>query len=107
MAYIATSRHEDALDIVQDSMFTLAKNYSKKPENEWPGLFHRILQNKIRDNYRRSNVLKKIFFWQNRQRLDEDEYNLESVDEHQPSPERIMYSHSLGDEIDKALNNYL
>jgi RNA polymerase sigma-70 factor (ECF subfamily) len=52
------SVHDDeaALDIVQDSMMKLAEKYSAKPAEELPLLFSRILQNSIRDHFRRSKV---------------------------------------------------
>lgn len=50
-------RDEDtALDIVQDSMLKLAEKYGDHPEEEFPMLFQRIMQNTIRDHYRRSKV---------------------------------------------------
>ncbi|HEU0188265.1 MAG TPA: RNA polymerase sigma factor [Gallionellaceae bacterium] len=50
--------HDDhlALDIVQDAMLKLAEKYGDKPANELPMLFQRILQNTIRDHYRRQKV---------------------------------------------------
>ncbi len=45
-----------ALDIVQDAMFKLAEKYGGKPAAELPLLFQRILQNTIRDYYRRQKV---------------------------------------------------
>jgi RNA polymerase sigma-70 factor (ECF subfamily) len=45
-----------ALDIVQDAMLKLAEKYGDKPLNELPMLFQRILQNTIRDFYRRQKV---------------------------------------------------
>ena len=47
---------EAALDIVQDSMLKLAEKYGAKPLAELPMLFQRILQNTIRDYYRRYKV---------------------------------------------------
>jgi RNA polymerase sigma-70 factor, ECF subfamily len=47
---------EAALDIVQDSMLKLAEKYGAKPVEEIPLLFQRILQNTIRDFYRRQKV---------------------------------------------------
>ena len=47
---------EAALDIVQDSMLKLAEKYGAKPMAELPMLFQRILQNTIRDYYRRYKV---------------------------------------------------
>ncbi|MEY3121826.1 MAG: hypothetical protein RI993_651 [Pseudomonadota bacterium] len=45
-----------ALDIVQDSMMKLALKYASKPTEELPLLFQRILQNTIRDYYRRQKI---------------------------------------------------
>ena len=45
-----------ALDIVQDAMIKLAEKYGGKPATEMPLLFQRILQNTIRDFYRRQKV---------------------------------------------------
>lgn len=52
----AVHQEESALDIVQDSMLKLAEKYGDRPEEEYPMLFQRILQNTIRDYYRRSKV---------------------------------------------------
>jgi RNA polymerase sigma-70 factor (ECF subfamily) len=50
--------HDDhiALDIVQDAMLKLSEKYGGKPAEELPMLFQRILQNTIRDHYRRQKV---------------------------------------------------
>lgn len=45
-----------ALDIVQDAMLRLAQSYGHRPSGELPLLFHRIMQNAIRDYFRRSKV---------------------------------------------------
>jgi RNA polymerase sigma-70 factor (ECF subfamily) len=45
-----------ALDIVQDAMFKLSEKYSDHPVTEFPMLFQRILQNAIRDFFRRQKV---------------------------------------------------
>jgi len=45
-----------ALDIVQDAMLRLAEKYGQRPATELPLLFHRIMQNAIRDYYRRQKV---------------------------------------------------
>nr|WP_226409242.1 RNA polymerase sigma factor [Dechloromonas sp. TW-R-39-2] len=55
-AMFAVREEEAALDIVQDSMLKLAEKYGDRPDEEFPMLFQRILQNTIRDYYRRSKV---------------------------------------------------
>ena len=52
----AVRNEETALDIVQDSMMKLAEKYGDRPADELPMLFQRIIQNTIRDYYRRSKV---------------------------------------------------
>jgi len=63
MADIATGNPDQAMDIVQDAMLSLVKNYSHKNEADWGPLFHRILQSKIRDWYRRSRTRNSVFGW--------------------------------------------
>jgi RNA polymerase sigma-70 factor (ECF subfamily) len=41
---------------VQDAMLKLAENYADRPPAELPLLFQRILQNAIRDHFRRGKV---------------------------------------------------
>lgn len=55
-ALFAVRDDEAALDIVQDAMLKLAEKYGDRPAEELPLLFQRILQNGIRDYYRRSKV---------------------------------------------------
>jgi RNA polymerase sigma-70 factor, ECF subfamily len=55
-AMFAVRDEEAALDIVQDAMLKLAEKYGDRPDEEFPMLFQRILQNTIRDYYRRSKV---------------------------------------------------
>ena len=52
----SVQEEESAHDIVQDAMMRLAENYSDRPPAELPLLFQRILQNAIRDYFRRSKV---------------------------------------------------
>ena len=55
-ALYAVHNEHSALDVVQDAMIKLAKKYGGKPISELPMLFQRILQNTIRDYYRRQKV---------------------------------------------------
>ena len=55
-ALFAVRDEEAALDLVQDGMMRLAEKYGERPAPELPLLFHRIMQNAIRDYYRRQKV---------------------------------------------------
>src|ERR1700689_1450085 len=63
MAQIALRDPDDALDVVQDAMLKLARNYSSRPSAEWRPLFYRILENGIRDLQRRRSVRKRFMVW--------------------------------------------
>ena len=64
MARVAVAgNNEDALDIVQDAMFSFVRRYAGKPEKEWAPLFHRVLQNTIRDWFRRQKIRNRWRGW--------------------------------------------
>jgi RNA polymerase sigma-70 factor (ECF subfamily) len=63
IAKIAVGSHEDALDLVQDAMLALVQKYARRDPEEWPPLFHRILQSRILDFYRRSKVRNRWISW--------------------------------------------
>jgi RNA polymerase sigma-70 factor (ECF subfamily) len=63
MADIQLRDADDALDVVQEAMIKLARNYAARPASEWRPLFFRILQNGIRDVQRRRTVRKRLFAW--------------------------------------------
>jgi RNA polymerase sigma-70 factor (ECF subfamily) len=52
----ATRDQHLALDLVQDAMLRLAESYAGRPAAELPLVFQRILQNAIRDHFRRQKV---------------------------------------------------
>jgi RNA polymerase sigma-70 factor (ECF subfamily) len=55
-ALFAVRDEEAALDIVQDAMLRLSESYGDRVPEELPPLFQRILQNAIRDWFRRQKV---------------------------------------------------
>lgn len=55
-ALFAVRDQHVALDIVQDAMLKLSEKYGDRPAAELPLVFQRILQNAIRDHYRRQKV---------------------------------------------------
>jgi len=104
MAVIATGNREDALDIVQDSMLKLAQSYYKRNPEEWPPLFYRILQSKIRDWYRRNKVknkwLRLFSVRKNEEGLDEIETITDPVNN---QPDQSLANSRAILELDKAL----
>ncbi len=54
---------DDAVDLVQDAMTQLVVKYRHLDAAQWAPLFHRILQNRIRDWYRRRKVKNTLLRW--------------------------------------------
>ena len=71
-AKLATSNQDEALDLVQDSMLKLAKKYADKPAEQWPALFQSILQNHIKDWYRKQKVRRILFWWEQHDSSEEE-----------------------------------
>lgn len=106
MAVIATGNREEALDVVQDAMLKLVRRYAKRSADEWPLLFHRILQNTLNDWYRKQKVRRGWMRWFGH--ADEDAGNEEAV-EQLPQTGSYHPDERLGQEramltLDKALS---
>ncbi|WP_090720058.1 RNA polymerase sigma factor [Nitrosomonas sp. Nm166] len=112
-ALFAVQDEHAALDIIQDSMMKLTVKYASRPVEELPLLFQRILQNTIRDYYRRQ---KTRSLWttlfsafapdeQDKNRNQEDFDILETLHIKQESkePEAQLEKAQLIDVIEKAM----
>jgi RNA polymerase sigma-70 factor (ECF subfamily) len=87
-AEFSVKNREDALDLVQEAMEKLAKKYAHKPE-DWGPLFHRILQNAIKDWYRKQKV-KRLFslsYEENLESTQEEPVGLENLKLEEPQLE--------------------
>jgi RNA polymerase sigma-70 factor (ECF subfamily) len=76
IAEISVRDRDEALDLVQDAMIKLARNYGERPEGEWTPLFYRILQNGVRDWHRRQKVRNRVMVWFGRTGTAEDDYDV-------------------------------
>lgn len=99
MATISTGNADDALDVVQDAMMSLARRYGSRKASEWGGLFHRILQNSITDFHRRNQVRNRWKFWFTSQGAD-----LEEVDPIQTVADPVASEPSQQLQHDEAIN---
>ncbi len=93
MAYMATKREEDALDLLQNAMMKLVEKYSDKPESELRPLFYAILQNQIKNWYRQQAQISKWFFWQKSDydlEETEQEHTVQGIEE--KTPEHMLQS---------------
>ena len=76
IAEIGVRDRDEALDLVQDAMIKLARNYADRPGEEWPPLFYRILQNGVRDWHRRQKVRNRVMVWFGRGTASDDDYDI-------------------------------
>jgi RNA polymerase sigma-70 factor (ECF subfamily) len=63
IAEISLRNTDDALDVVQEAMIQLARNYGSRPSAEWKPLFYRILRNRIHDWQRRRRTRSRVIAW--------------------------------------------
>ena len=99
MAQVALRDPDDALDVVQDAMFKLTRNYASRPGTEWRPLFYRILENGIRDLQRRRSVRNRLMTWLPGRKEDPDneaQDPLENVADAGPTiPEALMQGQAM------------
>lgn len=103
MAEIETRSASDAMDLVQDAMLALMQKYATRPDQEWRPLFYRILQNKIRDWQRRSNVRYRILGFLGYSSPEEDTLEKQVVSEI-ASPERQLHLDVSIEQLEEALS---
>jgi len=76
IAEIGVRDRDDALDLVQDAMIKLVRNYSGRQKEEWTPLFYRILQNGVRDWHRRQAVRNRVMVWFQKAKSDDNDYDV-------------------------------
>ncbi|HEX9024190.1 MAG TPA: RNA polymerase sigma factor [Geobacteraceae bacterium] len=106
MALLATANSDDALDVVQDAMLAFVKRYASRPGTEWGVLFHRTLQSRITDWYRRTSVRNRFRAWLGGADQDDDDNPIENFpDTSSPDPAQRMMHRDLGAAIERALRS--
>lgn len=106
MAVVACGNREDAHEIVQDAMLNLVRRYASRPEDEWPLLFHRIMQNGIRDWHRRYKVRSQLTRWFG---WDDENGGQEAVallaDPRAQTPDRDCESAQMIQQVERAVGD--
>ncbi len=106
-ARLATRNSDDALDLVQDAMTALVSRYADRPSVEWAPLFHRILQNRIRDWSRRRALRDRFRAWLGtrtdaREERDEDPIQM-LPDRSAAGPAELAERAAVGSALESAL----
>jgi RNA polymerase sigma-70 factor (ECF subfamily) len=103
MTYALTQNRDDALEIVQDAMLQLVQKYAGKPAADWPLLFYRILQNRIRDFHRKQNFRQLFGLFKANDEDSAQEAIERASDPYQPSPEQHVQNAGFHQHILQAL----
>lgn len=91
LATLSVGSREDALDIVQDAMLKLVRNYARRQSDEWRPLFFRILANAITDQQRRQSARRRVFAWLGPAAEDDDSDPIaELPDSRQAGPDELL-----------------
>ncbi len=104
IALAACRDPQTALDIVQDSMFSMVKSYATKPPEQWPPLFYKVLNNRITDQHRKRGFGRLAQWFGNDSA--EGEPVTEAVDQlpsDECSPDNVAGSTELSSAMESAL----
>lgn len=88
-------------------MLKLARRYADKPADQWPALFHTILQTTLRDHYRRQAVRNRWRAFWNKDTGSDDGADViaEAPDLNQPLPEQHIDNQRSLSQVEQALAN--
>jgi len=105
IAEIGVRNRDDALDLVQDAMIKLARNYSDRSSDEWTPLFYRILQNGMRDWHRRQAVRNRVMVWFGRGTRDDEDFDIVAAapDPIGRSPDEELQNSEAMDSLESAV----
>jgi RNA polymerase sigma-70 factor (ECF subfamily) len=104
IALLGVRNRDDALDIVQDAMIRLVRRYADRPSEQWPPLFYRILQNRIRDVQRRSTVRRRVLsFFGGMETEDEPDPLLAAPAPRGDNPLERLVAHDAMQALEQAL----
>lgn len=104
IAMAACHDQDAALDIVQDAMFSMVRNYVAKPTEQWPPLFFKVLNNRISDHHRKRGF-SRLTQWFGRKGEDTDsvEDAVDQLDSETFEPDVMLDSLDLNGAMQEGL----
>jgi RNA polymerase sigma-70 factor (ECF subfamily) len=105
IAEISIRDRDEALDLVQDAMIKLARNYADRSSEQWAPLFYRILQNGARDWHRRQAVRNRVMVWFGRAGNEDNDYDAIAAapDPAGRTPDEQLESHEAMSTLEVAI----
>ncbi len=104
IAKLSLRDHDDALDVVQDAMISLVRNYAGHPVEQWRPLFYRILRNRITDYQRHRRVRQGVIAWWPGTAADDGPPDpVESAPDLSGAPDQLLEGEQLLDRIGRVL----
>jgi RNA polymerase sigma-70 factor, ECF subfamily len=106
IAEIGVRDRDEALDLVQDAMIKLVRNYGDRNREEWTPLFYRILQNGVRDWHRRQAVRNRVMVWFGRGKRDDEDFDIvaSAPDPIGRSPDEELQNSEAMNSLETAVN---
>jgi len=106
IAEIGVRDRDEALDLVQDAMIKLVRNYGDRSSEEWTPLFYRILQNGVRDWHRRQAVRNRVMVWFGRGKRDDEDFDIvaSAPDPIGRSPDEELQNSEAMNSLETAVN---
>lgn len=101
----ATSQHDVARDLVQESFISLHQHYANRPSTEWIPLFYTILNNRLMDWRRQETRKQKRFGWFKPTLVEDTELDASLLveDEQNINPADFISKEFTLQEIQKAI----
>lgn len=85
-------------------MLKLVQSYARRDEKEWGPLFHRILQSRIRDFYRRNLVRNRFRVWFGFNSEEDDDPLQDQADPSGSEPLHELEAERFGDDLEHAIS---
>jgi RNA polymerase sigma-70 factor (ECF subfamily) len=104
MALAACQNQDAALDIVQDAMFSMVKNYTDKPTEQWAALFFKVLNNRITDHHRKRGFGRlKQWLGRNSSEPEDTQEAVDQLDSEVFGPDVFVDASEISTSIQSAL----